>query len=215
MPPPSRTLRSRPSLRAAATSRGAAARAGFSRSTRTTTPCTVRTNVDARSAPSGTASAKAATGCTNGIADGVGLVGGGLSQPHWQDFCEAAWPFEPFVAHPLLLLCRRASARPSTRTRCLAWAAGAHAAEPILLATGSADCRRLHLRRGLTRTTRASRRTTRPTPRSTWCRFSKGHADRVYDTSFHPHEPILATCSADHLIKIWSVSTRSRSLSAS
>ena len=30
-----------------------------------------------------------------------------------------------------------------------------------------------------------------------------GHADRVYATSFHPHEPLLATCSADFVVKVW------------
>ena len=31
----------------------------------------------------------------------------------------------------------------------------------------------------------------------------EGHADRVYATHFHPHEPILASCSADFTLKIW------------
>ena len=31
----------------------------------------------------------------------------------------------------------------------------------------------------------------------------EGHSDRVYATSFHPHEPILASCSADFTLKIW------------
>eukprot|EP00871_Galdieria_phlegrea_P002441 jgi/Galph1/3198/GphlegSOOS_G1857.1 len=31
----------------------------------------------------------------------------------------------------------------------------------------------------------------------------QGHRDRVYDVCFHPMEPILASCSADYLVKIW------------
>ncbi|KAL7746238.1 hypothetical protein RI367_004059 [Sorochytrium milnesiophthora] len=31
-----------------------------------------------------------------------------------------------------------------------------------------------------------------------------GHTDRVYDVAFHPFEPLLATCSADGNIKLWS-----------
>lgn len=31
----------------------------------------------------------------------------------------------------------------------------------------------------------------------------EGHRDRVYAVDFHPHEPILASCSADSEIKIW------------
>jgi len=31
----------------------------------------------------------------------------------------------------------------------------------------------------------------------------RGHSDRVYCANFHPSEPVLATCSADHLVKIW------------
>ena len=30
-----------------------------------------------------------------------------------------------------------------------------------------------------------------------------GHTERVYDTSFHPNEPLLATCSADFTIRLW------------
>jgi WD40 repeat protein len=30
-----------------------------------------------------------------------------------------------------------------------------------------------------------------------------GHTDRVYAVDFHPHEPLLATCSADFTLKIW------------
>ena len=30
-----------------------------------------------------------------------------------------------------------------------------------------------------------------------------GHSDRVYATDFHPSEPILATASADFMVKIW------------
>ncbi|KAG5460682.1 MAG: hypothetical protein BJ554DRAFT_7233, partial [Olpidium bornovanus] len=36
----------------------------------------------------------------------------------------------------------------------------------------------------------------------------EGHTDRVYAVSFHPFEPILATCSADFSIRIWSPSRR-------
>jgi len=38
-----------------------------------------------------------------------------------------------------------------------------------------------------------------------------GHSERVYCANFHPIEPILATCSADHLIKIWAPSKRGSS----
>ncbi|KAJ3063789.1 hypothetical protein HDU98_000431, partial [Podochytrium sp. JEL0797] len=31
----------------------------------------------------------------------------------------------------------------------------------------------------------------------------EGHTDRVYATSFHPTEPILASCSADCTVKFW------------
>ncbi|KAI9325055.1 WD40-repeat-containing domain protein [Zopfochytrium polystomum] len=31
----------------------------------------------------------------------------------------------------------------------------------------------------------------------------EGHTDRVYATSFHPTEPILASCSADFSVKLW------------
>ena len=31
-----------------------------------------------------------------------------------------------------------------------------------------------------------------------------GHLDRVYSVCFHPMDPILASCSADFSIKIWS-----------
>lgn len=31
----------------------------------------------------------------------------------------------------------------------------------------------------------------------------EGHKDRVYSVDFHPHEPILASCSADSSIRIW------------
>ncbi|KAI8612874.1 WD40-repeat-containing domain protein [Chytriomyces sp. MP71] len=31
----------------------------------------------------------------------------------------------------------------------------------------------------------------------------EGHTDRVYATSFHPSEPILASCSADSTVKFW------------
>eukprot|EP00033_Pygsuia_biforma_P001413 GCRY01001597.1.p1 GENE.GCRY01001597.1~~GCRY01001597.1.p1 ORF type:complete len:448 (+),score=98.08 GCRY01001597.1:307-1650(+) len=30
-----------------------------------------------------------------------------------------------------------------------------------------------------------------------------GHSDRVYATSFHPTEPLLASCSGDGLVKVW------------
>lgn len=32
----------------------------------------------------------------------------------------------------------------------------------------------------------------------------QGHSDRIYSVCFHPREPVLATCSADMTIKIWS-----------
>lgn len=31
----------------------------------------------------------------------------------------------------------------------------------------------------------------------------EGHVDRVCGATFHPIDPILATCSADFLVKIW------------
>jgi COMPASS component SWD3 len=31
----------------------------------------------------------------------------------------------------------------------------------------------------------------------------EGHRDRVYAAQFHPHDPILATASADCVVKIW------------
>jgi COMPASS component SWD3 len=36
----------------------------------------------------------------------------------------------------------------------------------------------------------------------------KGHRDRVHSVDFHPSEPILASCSADGQVKIWSASSR-------
>jgi len=38
----------------------------------------------------------------------------------------------------------------------------------------------------------------------------EGHGDRVYATHFHPHEPILASCSADFTLKIWVAHVSSR-----
>ncbi|KAJ3284162.1 hypothetical protein HDU79_008433 [Rhizoclosmatium sp. JEL0117] len=38
----------------------------------------------------------------------------------------------------------------------------------------------------------------------------EGHTDRVYATSFHPTEPILASCSADSTIKFWYSGRRKR-----
>lgn len=38
----------------------------------------------------------------------------------------------------------------------------------------------------------------------------EGHTDYVYAVDFHPTEPILATCSADHTIKIWAPNTRGK-----
>ncbi|KNE67635.1 hypothetical protein AMAG_19641 [Allomyces macrogynus ATCC 38327] len=38
----------------------------------------------------------------------------------------------------------------------------------------------------------------------------EGHADRVYSVAFHPSEPILATCSADFTVKVWSSTSRGR-----
>eukprot|EP01135_Chromosphaera_perkinsii_P001645 Nk52_evm22s208 gene=Nk52_evmTU22s208 len=32
----------------------------------------------------------------------------------------------------------------------------------------------------------------------------EGHTDRVYGVDFHPREPLLATCSADNTVKLWS-----------
>ena len=47
-------------------------------------------------------------------------------------------------------------------------------------------------------TSAATRRT-----RASRAQRLEGHSDRVYSTSFHPHEPILASCSADFTLKIW------------
>ena len=35
----------------------------------------------------------------------------------------------------------------------------------------------------------------------------EGHTDRVHAVSFHPQDPLLATCSADFSIKIWGAKT--------
>jgi len=31
----------------------------------------------------------------------------------------------------------------------------------------------------------------------------EGHQDRVYSATFHPTEPLLASCSADFTIRLW------------
>ncbi|KAL1918341.1 uncharacterized protein VTP21DRAFT_3001 [Calcarisporiella thermophila] len=36
----------------------------------------------------------------------------------------------------------------------------------------------------------------------------EGHTDRVYAVSFHPMEPIIATCSADFTVKVWAPNGR-------
>ncbi|KAJ1513451.1 hypothetical protein HMI54_010941 [Coelomomyces lativittatus] len=38
----------------------------------------------------------------------------------------------------------------------------------------------------------------------------EGHTDRVYAVAFHPFESILATCSADFTVKIWSSTGRGK-----
>ncbi|KAI9219150.1 WD40-repeat-containing domain protein [Blastocladiella britannica] len=38
----------------------------------------------------------------------------------------------------------------------------------------------------------------------------EGHSDRVYATAFHPTEAVLATCSADFTIKVWSSTGKGR-----
>ncbi|KAA8500017.1 Protein will die slowly [Porphyridium purpureum] len=60
--------------------------------------------------------------------------------------------------------------------------------QPVLLASGSADGNAYVFEVGSSETAR---------------QILRGHTDRVYCTSFHPTDPILATCSADHLVKIW------------
>ena len=36
----------------------------------------------------------------------------------------------------------------------------------------------------------------------------QGHSDRVYAVNFHPTEPILASGSADFMVKIWAPRSR-------
>jgi COMPASS component SWD3 len=31
----------------------------------------------------------------------------------------------------------------------------------------------------------------------------EGHKDKVFAVQFHPKEPTIASCSADHTIKLW------------
>ena len=31
----------------------------------------------------------------------------------------------------------------------------------------------------------------------------RGHTDRVYSVDFHPHEPLLASSSADFTVRLW------------
>ena len=38
----------------------------------------------------------------------------------------------------------------------------------------------------------------------------RGHTDRVYACDFHPHNPILATGSADFSLKLWTPLSRQK-----
>lgn len=38
----------------------------------------------------------------------------------------------------------------------------------------------------------------------------EGHTDRVYSVDFHPKEPVLASCSADFTVRVWSSNLRKR-----
>ena len=35
----------------------------------------------------------------------------------------------------------------------------------------------------------------------------EGHSDRVYAVAFHPTKPLLASCSADFTVKLWTART--------
>jgi WD40 repeat protein len=62
--------------------------------------------------------------------------------------------------------------------------------DSMLLATGSADLCAYVFDVGGTRGAKLMQRL-------------EGHTDRVHAVSFHPQDPLLATCSADSTIKIW------------
>lgn len=66
--------------------------------------------------------------------------------------------------------------------------------DSMLLATGSADARAYIYDVGGARGARLVQRL-------------EGHTDRVHACSFHPQDPLLATCSADYTIKIWGAKT--------
>lgn len=64
-------------------------------------------------------------------------------------------------------------------------------AQSVLLATGSADhCAYVFDVGGPSGSARLLQRL-------------EGHRDRVYSALFHPHDPVLATASADCIVKIW------------
>ncbi|KAJ1639084.1 WD40-repeat-containing domain protein [Pavlovales sp. CCMP2436] len=65
--------------------------------------------------------------------------------------------------------------------------------DSMLLATGSADLYAYVFDVGGTRAKLVQR--------------LEGHTDRVHAVSFHPQDPLLATCSADSTIKIWGAKT--------
>lgn len=66
--------------------------------------------------------------------------------------------------------------------------------DTMMIATGSADSRVYIFDVGSARGSKLVQRL-------------EGHTDRVHACSFHPQDPLLATCSADYTIKIWGAKT--------